>query len=133
MALVDIIRSGVAIASKTFESNKVNITHEPWIGQDGDGTDQYDTPVVRRAVADLTRKPRYTSSGTLALSVAMLTFLDPIADNGAPTRHEPIDTRDRLTLPDGTTGPIINIAGPLDSGTSRPFLNEVTLGEPNQK
>jgi hypothetical protein len=40
-----------------------------------------------------------------------------------------VDPRDRITLPDGRTGPIVEITGGmLNAGTGRPFMTQVTLG-----
>jgi hypothetical protein len=64
------------------------------------------------------------------MTVATITFLDPIDDNGAAGRQEPVDSRDIITLQDGKTAPIVEIKGPVDSATSRRFLNEVVLGVP---
>ncbi len=44
-------------------------------------------------------------------------------------RDFPIDARDVIILPDGTTGPIVHITGPpSDPKTGRPYFAEVWLG-----
>lgn len=131
MALVDVIRSGVALASKVTDSLKGPVVHKAWIGQDGQGAPLYASPVTRRALIDLTKRNRTTPSGQLVMTFATLTFLDAIADttpNSNQVRENPIDPRDILTLPDGGTAPIVQAGGFNDSASSRPFLQEVVLG-----
>ena len=131
MALVDIIRSGVALAAKTFESVKMDVTFRAWTDQTGFGVDTFADPVPLRAIVDRTVKQRYVE-GKLVTVRASLVFLDPIADTVVAAgvyRAQPIDPRDIITLSDGVTYPVLSDGGVEDSGTSRPFLNEVILGE----
>jgi hypothetical protein len=131
MALMDIIRTGVAIANKVVESVKCDVTFEPWIGQNGKGADQYGTPVTLRALVDPTKRQRFTQSGALVMTFATLTILDAVADTAAntgETREQPIDPRDIIRLPDGGTAPIVQTGGFTDPSTGRPLLNEVILG-----
>lgn len=131
MALADVVRKGVAIASKTFDSMKGPVVHYAWIGQDGRGGDVFAAPVSRRALIDLTKRRFATGSGQLITTFASLTFLDAIADTTATApavRENPIDPRDRIVLPDGTTAPIVQAGGFNDTKTSRPYLQEVVLG-----
>ena len=128
-----IIRDAVAnILSPQFESMKLNVAHHAWTGSDGNGADTFDPPltqpgVTRRAIVNLTRKETWIA-GVKVITVATLYFLDPIPDNGAPLRQEPIDTRDILTLPNGVTAPIRSVGGQTDSLTSQPFVYKVILG-----
>lgn len=131
MGYESLIRAGVALASSQFESMKLDVVHRAWVGQTGDGEDDFAPPVTRRALVDLTKRQRMTGSGQLVMTFATLTFLDPIADtapNAGQTRQQPIDPRDLLTLPDGGTAPIVQAGAFADSGTERPFLQEVILG-----
>jgi len=110
---------------------KLNVTHEAWIGDDGQGADEFAAPVVRRALVDLTKRERATSSGRTVMTFATLTWLDPIAattPNAGKTRENPIDPRDIFTLPDGGTAPIVQTGGFADSATGQPFVNDTILG-----
>jgi hypothetical protein len=131
MSLINVLRKGVAIASKVTDSLKVTVMHEAWTGSDGNGTDTFASPVARRALCDLTKRVRYTQSGMLIMTFATLTFLDHITDT-TPTsgqvRQNPIDARDIMTLPDGGTAPIMQAGGFDDPGSNRPLLQEVVLG-----
>src|SRR6185436_10857551 len=102
MGYEDLIRAGVALASGQFESMKGDVIHKAWIGDDGQGADEYAAPVVRRALVDMTKRERMTGSGALVMTYATLTWLDPIADttpNTGKTREQPIDPRDIFILP----------------------------------
>jgi len=129
MGFADLIRGGVALANDLTGDLQVTVQHFAWISQNGDGEEQYASPVSRQALVDRTRKEKYTGAGRLVMSLATVTFLEPFADNGAATRTEPVDPRDKIVLSDGATAPIVEIKGFEDSGTNRPFFNEVTLGE----
>lgn len=120
------------VVSPQFESMKMNITHLAWISEDGQGGNTFDPsgPVTRRALVDFTGRGmlKYTKAGVLIQEMATLTFLDPIPNNGAAGRQEPIDLRDVITLQDGSTAPVIDTGGFGDSQTGKPFALTVTLG-----
>jgi hypothetical protein len=59
---------------------------------------------------------------------ATVTFLYPISANGAADRQEPLDIRDKLTLPSGYSGPIRIIEGLENNYPDSPYLLEVILG-----
>lgn len=133
MGFESIIRGAIqGIASPLLESMKIDVTHEAWLGQDRLGSPDFAAPQTLRALIEKSPKQLFTTSGSVVVVKATLIFLDPIADHTANTgyfRHNPIDPRDRITLPDGSTAPIIDPAGFLNSETERPFVNEVLLGE----
>lgn len=135
MGLADILRGGIAIADNATKDVQGAVTWRAWTGQNWKGEDTYADPVSIRAVIDQTRKRRYSAGGQMITVVASLTILETVPPNGTvtvPPRQEPIDTRDMITLPDGTTGPIIQGPGAVyDPGAGGPFLNEIQLGEPN--
>jgi hypothetical protein len=129
VSLLDTIRAGIQTANTVTKPLQGTVQHAAWIGQDGFGADTWAAPVSRAALVDLTRKLRATQNGRLVMTVASITFLDVLSANGASGRTEPIDDRDKITLPDGTTGPIVSVGGFMDALTGRPLLNEVLLGE----
>lgn len=130
MGFEDIVRSGVATLDALTKSMQAGVTHEAWIGQSGDGVDQFASPVTRQAFVDRTRKQVWTN-GRLITTVATLTFTSPIPNTSAnpnQQRVNPVDPRDVFTLDDGTTAPIVKISGFEDAGVQAPYVNEVTLG-----
>jgi hypothetical protein len=54
--------------------------------------------------------------------------LTPVAANGTTGRREPIDPRDRLTLPDGAVGNILAVEGLGDPDTNHNYFYQVYLG-----
>jgi hypothetical protein len=134
MSLLDTVRAGIATAASLTRPLQGTVQHYAWVNQDAYGAITYDPPVTgagteRKALVDLSRKLRKTEAGELVMTVATVTFLDVIAPNGASGRTEPIDVRDKIVLPDGTTGPIARGGGFMDAITGRPLLNEILIME----
>jgi hypothetical protein len=128
MGLQDLIRSGVATANGITEELQVAVTHEPWVGKDQYGGPVFGTPVSRQALVEMKQRLRRSYTGQEVMQMAAVTFLVPVEPNGAAGRREPIDPRDRITLPDGTTGPILDAAGLADPDTANPYFQVVALG-----
>jgi hypothetical protein len=129
MALNDIIALGVQIASSVTDSLKPNVTHEAWIGQNATGKPSYASPVTLRCIIDDSQKNITTLGGSVITVMATLTFLDPITPNGTSGRREPIDPRDRFTLPNGFTGKIIDSPGSvINPATGVGFIQQIMLG-----
>lgn len=122
------IRKAVAKADRVTAPIQVTIHHYAWLSQDAFGKPVYADPTDILAIVEIVNRQQYSSSGKLMLIVASITIPRPLSPNGAPGRKEPIDPRDKIVLPDGTTQPIIAAEGVLDSATSRPFMTEVLLG-----
>jgi hypothetical protein len=128
MGLADVVRGGVRIANGITSGLQVVVSHEAWIGQDAYDKPQFATAVSRPALVEAKQRLRRTTSGKEVMQRASITFLEMPEANGAAERREPIDPRDRLILPDGTTGPILDVAGLTDPGTDAAYLLEVALG-----
>jgi hypothetical protein len=71
---------------------------------------------------------RRMANGQEVMQRATVTFIGPVTANGAVDRQEPIDPRDKITLPDGSTGSILSIEGVADPSTSYPYMFVVALG-----
>ena len=127
MGLAEVIRGGVRIANGITSGLQVVVEHEAWVGQDSYGKPQFATAVARPALVEAKQRMRRMTNGQEVLQLASITFLQMPEANGAEGRREPIDPRDRLTLPDGITGPIIDVSGMTDPGTDAAYLLEVAL------
>jgi len=134
MAFDDIIRSGVALANRLTKAIHVPVIHRAWIGQDNYGEEKY-APVsvgadgqTLRGVVEIRQVNRLMPNGQQSMSKAWVMFVEPVPPNGTPGRTEPIDVRDYIELPNGLTGPILDVEGLLDPNTSEPFFTEVWLG-----
>jgi hypothetical protein len=130
MGLQDDIRGAISDINGVFDDMEVDISYYAWIGEDGYGRSQFASPVTYRAILIQQLKQIFTQSGNQVLTKAYMAFLQPILDttpNANQQRLQPVDPRDSFVLPDGTTGPTILTGGLVDSGTGRPFLQEVYL------
>jgi hypothetical protein len=95
---------------------QASVSHEVVLSIDGSGNRTFSPAVVRRAVVVKKQKLVKTTTGEMAMAQAYVTFLNPTI----------IGLQDRITLPDGTTGPILNTEGFVSS--VNPILTEVYLG-----
>jgi hypothetical protein len=123
------IRSAVELGNTLSAEVQVDVIHEAWIGGDGYGKPVYAAPVIRKAlVQEGTNQHRRMPSGDVITARAAVTFLDPVPPNGTPGRREPIDPRDRITLPSGLTGPIVEAqGGMIDPSTNAPYISSFWL------
>lgn len=128
MGLADIVRSGIATANSLTADLQDEVLHEPWIGNDKFGKPLYGNGVMRPALVERKSANRYGANGQVIAQNAQVTFIYPMSPNGAPMRQEPVDPRDRITLPDGWTGPIVNVEGLVDPSTGLPYMYQVSLG-----
>src|SRR2546430_15068682 len=117
MGLLDTLRSGVTIADKVTKPLQAWVQHSAYIGESGAGDPSYDVPVNRQAIISQREREMMGPNGQLVAIQATITFPYPIPPNGAPGRVEPVDSRDLFVLPDGTTGPIIDVSGTIDPAT----------------
>lgn len=145
MSLNSLIRNAVKVADTITKSLQGDVQHSAWIGQDGFGKPVYGTviqglditgqpttpnvPVVRKAVIELKQRERQVQ-GRVIMTFAYLTFVGPIPVNGMTSeRKEAVDPRDVFILPDGSTGPVVDVQGVLDSETNLMYAVEVWLGD----
>lgn len=128
MAFDDIIRQGVALAHSLTTSLQANVVLHRWSQSSGFGEAVYAAPITVTALIEQKQRLHAMSSGQTILTRAKITILTPLAPLGASGRTEPIDVRDKLILPDGTTGPIVDVEGLVDPDTNRPYLYEIWMG-----
>src|SRR5688572_2046525 len=132
MALRDIIAKGVATINTITKDLQGSVSHYPWIAQNAFGSTQHQSPfgqpITRTAIIEQQGRWRQMPNGNMVFTYAHLIFLEPFEHINAPNRKNPIDPRDRLILPDGTTGPIVDVDGLYNPGTNSPYFCEVWLG-----
>lgn len=128
MDLGSIFRSAVATADQVARSAQVAVSHEAWTGADNYSKPTYAAAVSRLAVVSMKQRMRRMPDGREVVQRAVVTFVGPVAANGAAGRREPVDPRDRITLPSGFTGPILDVEGAVDPATGAPYTVKVTLG-----
>lgn len=118
MSFDALVRSALSMAHTLTESLQDTVSHEAYASQDGFGKPTFSSAVSRTAIVEKRTRKMVDATGREVLSTAKITFLQPVA----------IDQRDRLTLSDGTTGPILSIDGLMDPSTSKPFYRSIYLG-----
>ena len=118
---MSLISGAVAIANSVANSLKMqsDVYQEVSAGVDRNGKHIYPSKIARKAVVDMKQQQVRTPSGDMALSKASVLFLDPAIV---------VKFTDRITLPDGSTGPILAIDGFVDGETNAQALSEVYLG-----
>ena len=128
MSLNKLIAQGVAIARDVTSSLQADVLHQAWTRSGSNGQPVLADAVARKAIVSYSRTRVKNNESEQVMQSASVMFLDVIAANGATGRREPVDPRDKITLPDGYTGPIVNIKGPVDPDTDAPYFVEVGLG-----
>jgi hypothetical protein len=131
MGLAAAIRAAVEavrVATEGPAGLQVNVTHEAWVGKDGRAKPIYATAVSRAALVQYRRPQEQRTEGQPITHRAILSFLGPIQPVGIPGRREPVDPRDKFTLPDGTTGPIVDVQSMPAADNHAPYLTVVYLG-----
>jgi hypothetical protein len=68
-----------------------------------------------------------TAAGQLTVTRATVTFLD-VSTLLEVTEYKGLSDEDKITLPDGTTGPILDMGGFVDPGTGIPYATEAMIG-----
>ena len=129
MSLLDVLRTGVKIADDVTKPLQATVSFQRYTGSDGYGTPTYAAAVDLKAIVDWKQKQVRTPSGVLSVSRASVMFLDIVALMSA-TNGEGVNDSDRIVLPSGDTGPILDMSGFIDadSATGTPVATEVWLG-----
>jgi hypothetical protein len=129
MGLDATVRSAVATAKKSTAALQADIQLAAWISDTARGKPNYAPAVLYPAIVEEKQRKLTDFQGVEVLSTHKVTILRPVVAHGADNRQEPVDARDKLTLPDGTTGPILAVGGMTDPSTGKPYLHEIWLGE----
>lgn len=132
MGLLDAIVAGVKVADKVTKDIQATVLFRHYTGEDGFGQQTYKPaiglPALQlRAIVDWKQKQVRTLAGTLSVSRAYVGFLDYAALNAA-TNGEGVNDSDMIELPDGTTGPILDMSGFISPATGHGVITEVWLG-----
>ena len=129
MGLLDVIHSGVRIANAVTKPLQALVSYERCTSTKADayGKKTYASAVQLRAVVDWKAQSLRTQAGDLTVCKASVMFLDAAAVSLA-TGGKGISDDDRISMPDGTTGPILDLRGFMDAGTGQPIATEVLIG-----
>ncbi len=118
MGLESLVASGVALANSLTSDLQHDVVHEAYEGPNDQGAPTYGSAVQRPALVEHRQRQVRGDEGNVVMARAKVSFLHPV-------RIGPLD---RITLPDGTTGPILDIEGMVNGSTGAPYMLEVWLG-----
>lgn len=132
MSLLDVVRSGVAVANNVTQPLQATVQFRHYVSSDAYGTKVYNPPVGQPAaellaIVDWKQRQLRLTSGVLSVSRSSVMFLD-INALVAATNGDGVNDEDMIVLPDGTTGPILDMSGFIDAGTGHPVATEVWIG-----
>lgn len=116
---MDLVAAGVALANSVTTDLQATVSYEKYLSTDGAGKKTYVAPVSVKALVEQKQKQIRGADGQLSMCRAMVTILDPAVV---------VSVFDRIVLPDGTTGPILDVSGLIDATTDHPILSEVFIG-----
>lgn len=121
MGLDRLVRSCVALAASVTDDLLIDVEHESFSGYNGDGLVAYDTAVTRRAFVEKKGNNLRWRVGLELIDASLLTFIGNVA----------VDNRDRITLPDGSQPPILEVLGVADPAGGT-YYTQVTCGRPER-
>lgn len=127
VSLLTVLRSGVAIADKVTRPLQCLVTYEREIGADAYGSRVFAAPVPLHALVDFKATMVRTKDGILTATRSTVTLLN-INEIVAATAGQGIGNNDRITYPDGDTGPLLDIGGFVDAGTGHPIATTLMIG-----
>lgn len=123
-----VLRNGIKTIDKITKTLQATVTYQPWKAQDEFGAATYGSARKLRAVVEYNRQMRKTESGEEVMTMASVLFVQPLKPVGTTGRTEPIDPRDKITMPDGRTGPIVYSKGFVDRISGLTMYHEIWLG-----
>jgi len=121
VALDALVRAGVALATALTAPLQASVGHEAWLSQDALGAPVYATRVDVPALVEHKSRLVRAADGREVMAATKVTVLQPIT----------IAPVDRLTLPDGTTPPILTVEGLVDPAAAvagQPYLASIWCG-----
>lgn len=126
MSLLDAIRGGVRILDKVTKPLQGTVMYARQTGESGYGP-TFAAAVPLRAIIDYRAVQVRTREGELSATRATITLLD-IPAIVAATGGAGIGNNDVFTLPDGDSGPTLDLSGFVDAGTGTPVATTVMMG-----
>lgn len=128
MSLPVQFRGGVAAIRTAFLSALEEVQILAWVGEDNKGNPDYAAAVSYFGFVEYMPQDRPGMPGQVTRAAAHIIFPEQIAPNGAADRVEPIDPRDKVILPDGTSVPIVEVGKIRDAETQLPYFVELWVG-----
>ncbi len=121
---LNILKTGVKLVDKFTPGVQTTIILEQWIGQSATGKKTYASPLTIQAIVDRNTKV-INLGGQLVTTGGEITILKnvrPANVSTNPSRKEPIDPNDRITLSDGTIIKILSTSGSVENPETKQGL-----------
>lgn len=121
MGFAQLVRDLVAVADDVVDDLQTVVVHYAYAAATVDDYGKvtaWGAGVDRKAALEHKTVLMKSDLGDVRRPVHVLTFPRPVQ----------VDPRDRFDLPDGRTGPVLNVEGYGDPSTGRPFATAVTIG-----
>lgn len=111
MALADIVRTGIALAKTTLDAGRLlsTVTLETWASNNEYGEATYGAPVSYQALVSNADDANAMARGVTLVARCSVTFLEDVT----------IGMQDRITLADGSTGPLVRVDDGVVSADGR--------------
>lgn len=120
MDLSALVRKAAQIADRLSASLQVAVQIEPFLSLDEHVRPTYAAPVSPTPTAVVTETTRTfaQTNGDVVVATAKLTF----------PRNQAVNVKDRVTLPDGSFGPVLSVKKPLDPAGGG-YITEAWIGK----
>jgi hypothetical protein len=121
MSLSSLVKDLVAVADSLTGDLQASVTHHAFSGATVDSygkVTNWGAGVARKAVVEASSRLIRTAGGDTLQARAKLTFPRPVT----------VDARDKIVLPDTSTGPILDVTGVTNPTTNQVYASEVWLG-----
>jgi hypothetical protein len=113
--LADLVHSMVGLAKGITSTLQATIQHEPYKSQDVNGDPTYGSRTERQAIVTHREVKVTDNTGVERISRTQVMLLENVA----------VDTRDRITLPDGTKPSIVTLKNGVVDGGGQPYAVEI--------
>jgi hypothetical protein len=117
MGLDALVRSGVAMAKSLTASLQPTVSHAAYVSRNEYGVPTYATAVDRPALVEVKSRWLRRTDGSELVARATVTILENVT----------VTPLDKIMLPDGSTGPILDVQGLADPAGGL-FYVQVFLG-----
>jgi len=111
----DLVHSMVGIAKDITFTLQATIQHERYKSQDVNGDPTYGSKTARQAIVTHREVKVTDNTGVERISRMQVILLENIA----------VDTRDRITLPDGAKPSIVTLKNGVVDGNGEPYAVEI--------
>lgn len=129
MSFDALIRQGLQLADSLTGSLQDTVMYEPWQGENRFGEPVYGQAHSIKALVERDAGLKHQYVGLEFKFKHLIYILRPMPPDGSEGRNEPIDSRDRFTLSDGSTTKTAKVSGLMDPQIAAGYYHIVALGD----